>query len=228
MNKELLLKKLKKFKKYIEEFVKHKKYNIKDVHKLRVKSRELSSLLSDDDIFYKKCKKVIKLSNKIRDIDVFFEVYLHSLPEKYITRLDLEFIVDSAKKYRKKMINKLHFYLKYLEIPNDIEFVDKQNKYYSTSKYEPELIDKEKLHKYRITIKKKLYNELNKSVLDEEKIEILTATKDILGTMNDNINGLNRLQILDIDLKLLSKIKTFTDKQNLKLFIKFKILDEKI
>ena len=86
MDDKLLLKKLQEYKKFVKQFIVDLKNSVEDIHTLRINSRELHSLISADDPFYPQLKRVIKLSNKIRDIDVFFEVYLHSLPKKYITK----------------------------------------------------------------------------------------------------------------------------------------------
>jgi hypothetical protein len=67
-------------------------------------------------------------------------------------------------------------------------------------------------------LSKKLYIEKNSSVKDEKKIKILTDTKDILGAINDNYNGLKRLESYDIKESLYEKIKKFTQKENRKLY----------
>ena len=227
MNNVLLQKKFKEFKKYIEQFVTSHKSGIEDIHKLRVSTRELFSSMSVDNLFYSRLKKVIKLSNKIRDRDVFFEIYLDSLPRKYLTKLDIESMRQSTTNSRKKKIDKLHLYLKALVIPKTIVFKYEKSKYMLTiqnkliSPYQVEL------HKYRIFIKKMLYKEKNSFPLNENKIKTLKIIKDILGTINDNINGINRLQSFDIEVGLFKEIKAFTQEQNLKFFKEFQILDNK-
>jgi len=222
MDSEFLLKKLQEFKKLLSIFVKSNKNDIEEVHKLRVRSRELFSLLSVDDIFYNKLKKVIKLSNKIRDIDVFFEVYLDSLPKKYITKLDIKSLTYTANKSRKKKLYKLHLYLESLEVPTTIEFQYEESTLNKIDENELTSPNQVELHKYRIFIKKRLYKEKTSSLVDENKIKILTIIKDILGTINDNINGLNILKSYDIDPDLIKEIQDFTQKENLKLFKEFK------
>ncbi|MDD2653187.1 MAG: hypothetical protein PHX44_09085 [Sulfurimonas sp.] len=56
-------KKLKEFKKILKHFTKKSLQSPDDVHVLRVKSRELFSLLSKEDAFAKIVKKAISLSN---------------------------------------------------------------------------------------------------------------------------------------------------------------------
>jgi CHAD domain-containing protein len=71
-------KKLQEFKKVVKHFRKKSLQSAEDIHTLRIKCRELFSLLSKDDTLAKSVKKVISLSNEIRDIDVFFSDYLAS------------------------------------------------------------------------------------------------------------------------------------------------------
>ena len=151
-----LTQKFKKFKKYVKEFFLNHKSGIEDVHKLRVSSRELFSLMSHDEAFSKKIKKVIKLSNKVRDLDVFFEVYLQSLPKKFIDELEIHSIVESTDKIRQKGIDKLHLYLKYLEIPDKIEF-NYEDIEFDIAKIDALEFNQEELNKYRIYINKKLF-----------------------------------------------------------------------
>jgi len=79
---ELIALKLKEFQKLIRHFTKKSLQSEDDIHKLRIKCRELFSLLDKEDVFAKSVKKIISLSNEIRDIDVFFSDYLDSLPKK--------------------------------------------------------------------------------------------------------------------------------------------------
>lgn len=225
MNKKLLLKKFQEFKKNIEYFVEFDKNYIEDVHSLRLSVRELLSLMSFDDIFYKKLKQVIKLSNEIRDLDVFYEVYLDSLPKKYITKLDLKSMRYFTRKSREKRIDKLHIYLNSLVIPKTIKFEYQKSEFDFIAKEELTSLDYVELHKYRIFIKRILYKKKNSLPMNEKKIKNLKDIKDVLGNINDNINGLNRLNSFKIEQNLLKKIVSFTENQNLKLFKKFQNLD---
>lgn len=221
MNDKLLLIKLKKFRKYIEEFVLHGKSGVEEVHELRVNSRELHSLVSKKEPFYAKLKKVIKLSNKIRDIDVFVEEYLRFLAKKEITALDITGIKKSVNKKREKSINGLYSYLKSLSIPDSVKFESAVNISMIENKTLAKLNQKE-LHKYRIYIKKRLYLEKNSSAKDKKRIKTLTKIKDLLGTINDYYNGLKRLSSYRIKHKLYKEIKALTREENLKLFNKLK------
>jgi CHAD domain-containing protein len=222
MENTLLAKKLEKFKEFIKQFTKKSLQSADDIHSLRIKCRELFSLLDKEGTFARSVKKVISLSNEIRDIDVFFDEYLESLPKKYRKKV-LEQISEKAKDgVRKKEINKLHKYLKNLEITNSAEQkADEETVQNLVAMRLPEF-DKKKLHKYRIYIKKRLYVEKNSSSKDEKKIKNLTDIKDALGAINDNYNGLERLHSYGVKEKLYEKIERYTQEENAKLYEKIK------
>jgi len=227
MKNELLSKKLEEFKKYIDSFIIKQKSSVEGIHTLRVNSRELLSLVSADDPFSTELKKAIKQSNKIRDMDVFIQTYLGSLPKKYILKLDIKTIKKSIKKKREKKIKELHFYLKSLVIPQSVEFEQKvHNKSLKIIKIAT--LNQEELHKYRIYIKKRLYNEKNSTPLDENRVKILTKIKDLLGEINDNYNGLKRLSRFDVKHKLFKKIQKFTERESLKIFKEFKKIEDEV
>lgn len=216
------MKKLQEFKKFINHFTKYSLQSADDVHTLRIKCRELFSLLSKDDVLARNVKKVISLSNSIRDIDVFFDDYLKSLPKKYRKKVQEE-ISEKAKDIgRKKEIKKLHKYLKNLKIPKSAEQKTEEKFLKNLVTMKLPKFDKKKLHKYRIYIKKRLYREKNSSVKDEKKIKKLTEIKDTLGTINDNCNGLERLRSYGVKEKLYKKIEKFTQKENAKLYEKIR------
>ncbi len=227
MNEKSLTEKLQNLAKYVKVFVKKNKDGVEDIHKLRVKCRELFSLMGHDDSFYKRIKKVIKLSNKVRDLDVFYEVFIESLPKKYVDKLDIENIVGYTNKERKVYIENLHLYLKDLNIPSSVEF-KYEEKAFEIPKIDELRLNPKALHKYRIYIKKSLYKEKNSYPLNEIKINILTAIKDLLGTINDNYNALKRLESYKIESKLFKKIEEFTKEQNDILFKEFKLINKSI
>ncbi|MEK6658534.1 MAG: CHAD domain-containing protein [Campylobacterota bacterium] len=225
MKNELLSKKLEEFKIYITRFIVKQKSSVKSIHSLRVNGRELLSLVSADDSFSTELKKVIKQSNKIRDMDVFIQAYLGSLPKKYILKLDIKTIKKSIKKKRKKKIKKLRLYLKSLVIPHSAEFErNVRNKSLKSRKIET--LNQEELHKYRIYIKKRLYNEKNSTPFDEKRVEVLTKIKDLLGEINDNYNGLKRLKRFAVKHKLFKEIQDFTNLENLRIFKEFKDIED--
>lgn len=224
MSNHNFLKKLKEFKKYVKRFVNSRKSRPKNIHTLRILSRELYSLLSDADPFYERVKKVIKISNKIRDTDVFFEIFLPSLPKKYRNKLEIESIQKYTNKSRKKKIEKLHKYLKSLVIPKNVLFASENHELNFVSGEELRL-DKIQLHKYRIYIKKVLAKEKNSFPRNETKIKILTKIKDILGMIHDNYNGIERLSMCSVNPVLLSEIENFIQEENVKLYNQFKSLN---
>lgn len=218
---------LKEFEEHVKEFVESEKEGMEEVHKLRIKSRELFSLLDKKHLFHSQLKKIIKLSNDIRDMDVFFYEYLDSLPPKYIKKLDLKSIEEPIRKKRAKRISSLHLYLRSLEIPQNIKFIQKESKVPfvdSSSLMSP---NDTLLHKYRIFIKHNLYREKNLFPVNKKAVKTLTKIKDILGEIHDNINALEMLEGLKIDDRLLKKIRRFTKNKNIKLFVKFKKLNDK-
>ncbi|MFA5455218.1 MAG: CHAD domain-containing protein [Sulfurimonas sp.] len=222
MENALLAKKLGEFEEFIERFTKKSLRSADDIHSLRIKCRELFSLLDKGDALARSVKKVISLSNEIRDIDVFFNEYLVALPKKYRKKA-LEQISEKAKDGgRKKEIKKLRKYLKKLEIPKSAEQKSEEKKEQNLVAMEFPSFDKKKLHKYRIYIKKRLYIEKNSSPKDEKKIKSLTDIKDALGAINDNYNGLERLKSYGIKEKLYEKIERYTQEENAKLYEKIK------
>lgn len=222
MENALLAKKLEKFKEFINRFTKKSMQSEDDIHKLRIKCRELFSLLNKEDTFARSVKKVISLSNEIRDIDVFFSDYLDSLPKKERKKAQEEISSKTKDDAREKEIKKLHKYLKKLEIPKSAEQKAEEATPQELLFMEFPELDKKKLHKYRIYIKKSLYKEKNSIPKDEKKIKSLTEIKDALGTINDNFNGLERLKSYDIKEQLYEKIERYTQKENAKLYEKIK------
>lgn len=217
---ELIALKLKEFQKLIRHFTKKSLQSEGDIHKLRIQCRELFSLLNKEDVFARSVKKVISLSNEIRDIDVFFSCYLASLPKKERKKVQEEIASKAKEDAREKKIKKLHKYLKKLEIPKSAEQKAEETIPQELLFMEFPELDKKKLHKYRIYIKKSLYQEKNSTLKDEKKIKSLTEIKDALGTINDNFNGLERLKSYDIKEQLYEKIERYTQQQNKKLYEK--------
>ncbi len=221
---KIIAQKLKEFKKLIRHFTKKSLQSADDIHKLRIKCRELFSLLDKEDAFAKSVKKIISLSNEIRDIDVFFSDYLASLPKKQRKKVQEEIASKAKEDAREKEIKKLHKYLKNLKIPKSAEQKAEEITPQELLFMEFPELDKKKLHKYRIYIKKKLYREKNSAIKDEMKIKSLTEMKDALGAINDNYNGLERLKSYGIQEKLYEKIESNTQKENAKLYEKLKEL----
>jgi CHAD domain-containing protein len=224
MDSVSLQKKLKSYRKYVKEFIQNKKDSAQDIHDLRVKSRELFSFISKQESSYKALKRVIKLSNNVRDLDVFYKEYIKSLPAHLYLKLDKKKISQSLQSQRKKDIKTLHRFLQNdFTLPQSINFIYEE-KGFDHSKIEK--FSKKKLHKYRIYIKKKLYKEKNSYPMNKAKVNTLGKIKDILGTINDNNNGYKRLKSYEsVDEQLLKEIKKYTKRCNKKLFEEFKLLN---
>lgn len=230
MEKSLVLNKIATLQKYIDKVCFESLNGVEDIHSLRTKSREILSLISVENKFYYDLKKVIKLSNGIRDIDVFFEQYVTSIPDNYQCALNLEAIYKIATNSREKKLTKLFLYLKTLEYPDDILLCQKHPKELLDTQTEECLLsfNQEQLHKYRIYIKKLLYTEKNQLEKNKHKISVLTKIKDLLGYINDNYNGLKRLKQFDIDKKIYKQLKIYTKEENFKHYIEVKELNTKI
>lgn len=226
MSDKHYVERLKEFKQYSSEFIKYKKEGVEDVHSLRVKSRELFSLLSPEEPVRKNIKKVIKISNEIRDIDVFVEKFIESLPKKLRVKLDMQSIIEAVNKNRGEDIKKLHEYLGYLNINGRVKFIEADQEIDVIRSVALDF-DQSELHKYRIYIKKMLFREKNALERDEKKVKLLTKIKDVLGDINDNSNGLKRLSGYDVEDELFKEIEEFTHKRNLKLFQEFKKQNDK-
>jgi len=219
MQNKILTKRLKEFKKFNKQFVTHKKDSIKSIHNLRIHCRELSSLLSPENPFYTQVKKLIKASNAIRDMDVFLTVYLPSLPKDYKKQLDIKSIKKSILKKRKKKVAQLHAYMHSLAPSKSLDIAKKVNKTSDKRDLSPLVLEKKELHKYRIRIKKQLYKEKNSRPRNKDKIKTLTEIKDLLGTINDNYNGLKTLRRYNLKANLYNQIQDFTQEQNEKIFL---------
>ena len=138
----------------------------------------------------------------------------------------METILESTNRSRNKDIDKLHLYLKYLEVPQNLEF-KYEVKEFDYSKIEVLKYNQEELHKYRIYIKKNLAKEKNSFPLNKKKVKLLSTIKDLLGTINDYNNGIKRLETYDIEATLFKKIDYFTQEQNAILFKEFIIINKK-
>ncbi len=203
--------------------------SIGNIHILRKQTRELLSLVDDSDPFYPKLKKIIKLSNTIRDMDVFFSTYVESLKPSYKKALDMNLIIENSNKTRNKLFQQLYLYIENLKIPENIksknivhplDFPKIQNNIAL-------IFEQKTLHKYRIQIKHTLYALKNLKKQKRKQLKTLTTLKDLLGKINDNFNGLSRLKKLHVtDAKLLDKIEKYTIERNMKYFKKVQKLSK--
>lgn len=200
-----------------------------EVHRLRKKTREFLSLVDPTDPFYPKLKKIIKLSNTIRDIDVFFSTYLESLKPAYKKSLHINTLLLNTKKSRDKLFLELYSYLESINLPSHIKYqdiTDSLNLQIDKTK-EPLVFEQKALHKYRIDIKRTIYSLKYHKKKKKKKIKVLTILKDLLGKINDNFNGLERLKKLQLgEATLMKKIEKYTMKKNIKYFHKVQKLSK--
>jgi CHAD domain-containing protein len=228
MKKCTLNKKLNNLTVMIDTLLQNNEDSVTFVHSLRKKTRELLSLVATTDPFYPKLKKIIKLSNNIRDIDVFLNAFLESLKLTQKKTLDINKIILISKNTRSKLFNQLYLYLEKLNIPKVVK--DKstlQNlKTFPFLEKKPLIFEQKALHKYRIHIKKIIYSLKNNK--EKKEIVILTTLKDLLGKINDNYNGLNRLEKFDIGDKLFQEIQEHIMKKNSKYFDKIQKLNKQL
>ncbi len=219
MNNKKIDEKLNKLVSKIELLILHNASDVETIHKIRTSSREILSLLDSIHLDCSSIKNIIKLSNEIRDIDVMLENFLSKLPNELIEHIDIDQIHSVLLSKRE---NDFKIFLNYLTsfINKNLEFLNKsssQTKNNDNNKITLSFKKKE-LHKYRIFIKKQLYYEKNIEDLNLQKINILTKIKDILGSINDNRNGLKILKKNINDKSKLKNLKLYTKTENLKLF----------
>lgn len=214
METKLLKEKVDALKLLYEQLLKTSSTDVEDIHELRKRTREVLSLVSKEESFYKELKKVIKLTNDIRDIDVFQTLFLSKLPKKLKHKIDLDDLSLSLEKTRQQDISRLLEYLTSLVFPPNVIFEIKQKEQLQDipfEKFDPDL-DQKELHKYRIYIKKLLYNYKNFLPKKKKVIRKLEEIKDHLGYINDNFNALKRLEHLEIE--HLNDIKKYIEKEN--------------
>lgn len=225
METNLLREKVKALKLLYDELLESSSAEVEEIHELRKQTREVLSLISQKDSFYKELKKVIKITNEIRDIDVFQTLFLENLPKKLKHKLDLKTLHRTLQEIRKSYIAQLLEYLKFFLFPANITFEIKQKEQLREiplQKLDPNF-DQKKLHKYRIYIKKLLYNYKNFLPKEKKVIKKLEAIKDHLGHINDNFNALKRLEHLESG--HLNDIKKYVEKENSKSLKKIDKLD---
>ena len=214
MTNEKIEKKIEKLRLKIEEFILNDDGHIEDIHKIRTSSREVLSLLNEQKLHCVDIKKVLKLSNKIRDIDVLLTEYLIRIPKDYHEKINILFIKEILHEERAKELMVFLDYLKEFAIEN-IEFLQKFQGGDKGNEKPPLSPDKKELHKYRIFIKNQLYIAKNSDPINRRKVLHLTKVKDILGEINDNYNAIKIIKSISKDKKCLKELKKYTKEQNL-------------
>jgi CHAD domain-containing protein len=220
-----LYKHLKQLAKIVKRILVEHDESEKSIHALRMQTREILSLIGKTHPAYDPLKKIIKLSNTIRDIDVFFDFFIPSLPKKLKKQL-LTYTKKNITCKRKKQFEKLYLYLILLEIPKDIQIIISQ-KNLDITKVELNF-KKESLHKFRIYIKNLLYTHKNNSKENKQIIQTLSHVKDLLGNINDNFNAIKRLKQTDMPSKLFKKIDFFSTLENERYYQEVQALSKQI
>lgn len=220
MSDEKIEKHIKKLSSQVKNLLNKENNTPKAIHKIRIKSREIISLLESQQLYSPSIKKIIKTSNKLRDLDVLINEYFVNLPKGYYKLVNLEKIKENVIELRNKEYKKFLAYLKEFTsfeigfVHKEISKIDKANKY-NFLPYE-----KKELHQYRIFIKRLLYIEKSKEQKDKYKIKLLTQIKNNLGIINDNRNAMKVIKKLAQNKREIKKLTQYTEKQNIHLFEK--------
>ncbi len=223
MSNEKINKKIETLRKKIENFITKSDGDMEEVHKIRTSSREVLSLLNEQKLHCLDLKKVLKLSNKIRDIDVLISEYLTNIPASYQEKINILLIKDILSEERQKELSVFLNYLKQFSNQN-IEFLEKQYDLKDVDTRPILSFDIKQLHKYRIFIKNQLYIAKNSEFENKDKIKLLTQIKDLLGNINDNHNALKIIKSISKDKFNIKELKKFTKEQNINNYKKVKTL----
>lgn len=210
--------------------IKNNDNSVESVHKIRTKTREILSLLYASDLKSKEIKKVIKLSNKIRDIDVLLSEFLPNIPQYIQKNLEIQIISMSLKNIRDEEFLEFQEYLKQF-LEKNISFLETQTKKNLNQHSKDVYIlsyEKKELHRYRIFIKKELYLEKNRTNRNLDKIELLTQIKDLMGNINDNRNAIEMIEHTIKKQVTYFKLKQYIEQKNIDLFHKIKKLVNKL
>jgi len=202
---------------FIKKLLENRSVDYDTIHDLRIKSREVISLISKKSALYTRVKKIIKLSNSIRDLDVFKYDFLESLHQHYTKALKLKTLNEAISAQRESELTVLLLYLEeFIGLEQDIQLTT-----HETPKpvKKPSLVfEKKHLHKYRIYVKTKLYIFKNRYPYEKAAIRRCNFLKDALGDINDNFNALNIIQSFEIDTDSLTLIHKYVESENKKLF----------
>lgn len=190
-----------------------------DIHSLRTLSREILSLISKESELYNTIKKIIKLSNHIRDLDVFKYDFLESLQQHYKNSIDLKLLHEEISIQRDADLATLVLYLGELILNSSQHAHTSQNNTtHHHIKKPPLKFGRKNLHKYRIYVKTKLYIFKNRYPYEKAAIRRYMFLKDSLGDINDNFNALSIIESFDLDEQSYKLIKEYVISENQRLF----------
>lgn len=199
-------------------FVRDRQHSAEDIHRLRTAAREILSLLSAGQQTAPGLKKLIKVSNSIRDIDVLNSGYLPHLPEAVQKKIRASLLRETLQRRRKKELKKLTAYLQPFSV-SDIRLTKSKKQAPAAAPAVPDFNIK-RLHQYRIYIKQQLYIARNTEPDNQQKIRRLSRIKDLLGDIHDNHNALKMIRRLLPGRKYFTLLQAYNRKENKKKYHK--------
>lgn len=216
-----------------------------NLHKLRTYSRRVRALLKKDDPFVKYVKKAMKLSNPIRDIDVFLEEFIPKLKAKEIKALYkkglFKRIMNEHEQHTFEMIEYLRNVPNIEEVLAFEEQADEPKKgskkgasKEKKTNAKPELdeafpeFDQEELHDFRIEIKKLRYYTEAFEPDNANDLKKLAGIQEELGSIHDVGEAIKYLEsFVEEGSDLVKDIASRFDEKNQKRYEKAKkIWDE--
>ena len=207
--------KLKSLQRYCRKLSGKNLFTTEDIHTLRTRTREVLSLLQKGTDLSKVLKKIIKLSNEIRDIDVFYSVFFEFLPKKYKKSIDKKTLKDKLSLLREQQSQELRIYLQESNFSElSILYSTSKNSEIPMQQSCPLTLSQQELHKYRIYIKTKFYYLKNSIEADKEKFKIYSQIKNYLGKINDNFNAKDRITPFVQDKEQLQALHLYIDTEN--------------
>lgn len=199
---------------------------LENLHKLRVESRRTLSLMSEfkESLVFFEIKKIIKLSNPIRDYDVMFGETIKNLPKRLYKRLEKIDIKCDLEKKKRGLEESLLEHLQKLSFSEDRFYEKKvsikQKKSKSSDIFELfsaklKKMDSNRLHKLRINVKKIRYTLETHSNQENKTIILLKAIQEYLGKVHDNDVCLSFLRYeLKGNKKEIEKFKRYFEAKN--------------
>jgi len=180
---------MKQFDSFLELLNNYKIENsdIETLHKLRVSSRKLSSVLKKKSLLAKKLKTLRRLSNEIRDLDVLKDEFFTSLTDSQKKKL-LKYGLDDYIKSKKDILEfEFLLFLRSIKwVETSVKISKKSiNETVVSNNLEVPSQDSDELHKFRINVKKLRYR-LEHMADDENKnINLLKKMQNLSGKIHD-------------------------------------------
>jgi len=161
--------------------------DIETLHKLRVSSRKLSSVLKKKSMLARKLKTLRKLSNEIRDLDVLKDEFFTSLTNSQQKKL-LKYGLDDYIKNKKDILE-----FEFLLFLRSIKWVETSVKIskksidetVETNNLEIPSQNGDELHKFRIKVKKLRYRLEHTAQEENKNIDLLKKMQNLSGKIHD-------------------------------------------